>query len=105
MRCPDCNKFVGMDVDNEPEGNGFDIDDEGVLTDSVRIVNVCADCGTELKEANVDLEIDLSAEVAAHRAACHVEGDDHELEVTDETLERTERSEGKGRGTRTFYGV
>lgn len=99
MRCPDCQKFVGMDADSEPEESGdLNVDPENNSVDvSVRITNNCADCGTELKEAEIALEFAVDG-LSAH------DGDGHELEVECE-YDRTERSEGKGRGRRTFYGV
>lgn len=70
MRCPDCNKFTGMDngdpeVQQDPEltfnmrtkkPDGTEIPASFDVTASVRGVRVCADCGTELKELNMDLE-------------------------------------------------
>lgn len=54
MRCPDCNKFVPFD-----EGDVDDIEaeideDTGEVMISGRVVLPCAECGTELKELNVD---------------------------------------------------
>jgi hypothetical protein len=66
MRCPDCNKFVSFDAETEPE---IDVDfDEMTRTinGSVRIVNNCAECSTELKETTFDVDIDLSAEIEDH---------------------------------------
>lgn len=65
MRCPDCNKFVSFDSEQEPELD-LTVDDEGVVTGTARIVNCCEQCGQELKEATLDVEIDLSADFMAH---------------------------------------
>lgn len=65
MRCPDCNKFVGFDTDNEPELD-LNVDDDGVVSGTARIVNCCAECGQELKEAVLDIEIDLTDEFREH---------------------------------------
>lgn len=62
MRCPDCSKMVSLDF-GDPEIEDFscsvELDDEGnlvaELSASARIVRSCADCGTELKEATLDL--------------------------------------------------
>lgn len=98
MRCPDCNKFVSMDSDVDPEAEDPEIDAaSNSATASVRIVNACADCGTELKDATLELEFTLDD------ADKHDE-EGHELEGEIE-CDRTSRSTGKGRGTRTFYGV
>ena len=113
MRCPDCNKFVGMDDSNEPEVEDVDVDDEGCVTAEVRIANCCSECGTELKEAQFSLEGQVP--LATFRG--HVCPDEKPeegveasesmplLEADEETSERTSRTEGKGRGTRTYYGV
>jgi hypothetical protein len=101
MRCPDCNKFVGMDTDNEPEmdESGFD-EEEGKGTITVRIANACAECSQELKEANFELEFDLSDDFEEAKR----DDPDAELEWSFDCT-RQERTEGKGRGLRTFYGV
>jgi hypothetical protein len=105
MRCPDCNKFVGLEmqepeVDGDPEVSKPE-DGEVGITLEVRIVRACDQCGTELKEANFTLE--AGAEMPPeHR------GEGHELEATAD-VEGTERSDGKpgtpGRYRRSFYGV
>jgi phage FluMu protein Com len=57
MRCPDCNKFVPYD---EPEVEGDEPDITGsTVSGQVRIVLKCADCGNELKEANLDYEVEI----------------------------------------------
>lgn len=66
MRCPDCNKFVAFDTDTDPEVNSQDVDADGVVEVEVRIVNTCAECGTELKEATLNVTIDLAQEIAVH---------------------------------------
>jgi hypothetical protein len=68
MRCPDCSKFVSFDTEQDPEID-VSVDDEGVVTGNVRIVNTCAECSTELKEATMDLEADLSDQIVEHRDA------------------------------------
>lgn len=60
-RCSDCNKFVSqedgdVDVQNE-DASGSQI------TVEVRIVQVCEDCGTDLKEATLSIERNLEDEV------------------------------------------
>ena len=110
MRCPDCNKFVSFDTDNDPEVDSVDYQ-SGEVTASVRIVNVCAECGTEMKEATLELSEDVSDVVDEHVRACHelnAEGEDisgHEITADEGSAERTMRTEGSGRYTKTFYGV
>lgn len=101
MRCGSCNKFVSFDSNTEPETEDFKVDDDGNVTGTVRIVNTCADCGEELKEASLDVEEEPLPDVKSHLD----EEKEHELELEVDSSERTERSEGKGRGTRTFYGA
>ncbi|MFA5936724.1 MAG: hypothetical protein WC822_02485 [Candidatus Paceibacterota bacterium] len=98
MRCPDCNKFVGNDQ-QDPEVDDITIDADGHINVTVRIVNACDQCGTELTEAVLELEDDIAELVEHHK------GEGHELEIEDDNAERTERCEGKGRGRRTFYGA
>ncbi len=108
-RCPDCNTFVPLDAEADPEVDSEAVDDEGVVTCSVRIANACGNCGTELTETQFDLECDLSNEVRVHREVEHAavlakdEPPGLEVEVAESC--RTSRSEGKGRGLRTFYGA
>jgi RecJ-like exonuclease len=108
MRCPDCNKFVSFDTDTEPEVDDLEVDESGRVTGTVRIVNTCAECGAELKEATFDLEIDLVNECEDH---VNEEGKDspHSLEVESDSAERTEREDGKpgtpARYRRHYYGA
>lgn len=91
MRCPDCNKFVSFDAEVEPEVQESFDPRTGVVSIDVRIVNACAECGAELKEASFQFE----AETA-------LRGPGLELEVE---ATRAERGEGKGRYRKQFYGV
>ena len=84
MRCPDCSKFVSFE-EQDPEVDGLEISEDGQITGSVRIVNGCAECSTELTESNFD--IDVSIEVPKGH-----EGEGHELEIEDDGCERTSRS-------------
>jgi hypothetical protein len=67
VRCDQCSKFVSFDTDREPEDLSLDVTDDGSVSGSVRIVNACADCGQDLTEANLEVEMDLSGEVEEHR--------------------------------------
>jgi len=99
MRCPDCNKFVGLDSDSDPEVDNLEIDDEGRITGSVLITNNCIECGTGLADAQLD--IDVQAEVAEH-----VSKDNCSLSVDEkDSPSRETKSDGKGRYTRTYYGA
>jgi hypothetical protein len=65
-RCPDCNKFVSTDLDSEVEVNDCSIEQmdngKGLLTCSVHLQKICADCGSVLssKDEDIEIEIDLS---------------------------------------------
>lgn len=61
MRCPDCNKFVPYDepeieVNGDPDISDCEQDGGGIITGNVRVVLKCADCGNELKDAELDFE-------------------------------------------------
>ena len=108
MRCPDCNKFVAFD-ENEPEVESLEVDEDGNVIASVRIVNACADCGTELKEATLEMESNIGNEALNKH-----QGKGHELKIEERGSERTQRSgyfkKGQfvaafGRYAKTFYGA
>src|SRR3990167_8079224 len=102
-RCPECNKFVGIEL-AEPEVDSLEAEipdeacpEEGMLTGEVRLVKACAECSAELEEANLDIEEEFTIK---HEEGCKGEG------LTAEgDLSPSDSTEGKGRGTRTFYGV
>jgi hypothetical protein len=86
---------------NDPELDGdLSIDEEGTVTGQVRIVRVCAECGTELKEATLDLE----QSVDIPDTHVNKEGEDlHTLEVEEDGCEGIE--EGGGRYAKSYYGA
>jgi len=87
MRCNDCNKFVSFDSDVEPE---ISVDVSGtIVSGDARIVNNCADCGTELKECSFDINEEIPG-ADAHEC-------DGELSVEVEGAGRTDRMEDKTR--------
>lgn len=68
-RCPDCNKFVGLEA-AEPEPDQVEIQSASPVNQEtgeqsievggqVRLVLNCSDCGTEMAEANPDVEADF----------------------------------------------
>lgn len=108
MRCPDCNKFVGFE-ENDPEIENLEVNEDGQVNASVRIVNSCAECSNELKEATFDLEWEPPDGVFDGHA-----GEGHELNVEENSSERTSRSgyfkkgvfvPAYGRYAKTFYGA
>lgn len=102
MRCPDCNKFVSFE-DGEPEVESIDVDDAGGVTASVRVVDTCAECSTELREYTFELEGEPAFE----------DGKDHDehggMEIEHDDPERTERMSGDAktpfRYRKRFIGV
>jgi len=66
-RCPDCNKFVSLDLDQDNVEIEFQgIEDQGngkaTMTLSVHLAKVCSECGTEIsaKDQDIDVEVDLA---------------------------------------------
>ena len=71
MRCPDCNKFTGLE-NGDPEVQNSEANySEGcfTLTFSVRGTRLCADCWGELKSLDMDIEetVDLG-EMESYKA-------------------------------------
>lgn len=54
MRCPGCEKFVSLEM-GDPEVQDSNVDTDGTVTITVRIVRTCADCGEEMKEATLEM--------------------------------------------------
>lgn len=103
-RCPDCNKFVGNEQ-ADPELNlevSLNEDKSATVTGDVRMVLTCADCSTELAEANSDVEVELEHIDIA-------EGTEHDVEIESESAESTDRYDGKpntpSRYRRHYYGA
>jgi hypothetical protein len=71
-RCPDCNKFVSLET-GDPEVTSVDVSGNEVTVE-VRLVRNCADCGGEMKEANVGGEATIPDDVFEEHA-----GEGHEL--------------------------
>lgn len=111
-RCNDCNKFCGIDSEQEAEIN-LDVSDEGEVTGDFQIANCCADCGTEVATASFDVTVSATDLKDGAGQSLDVflaglsdaEKDEIEIEIENEESERTSRTEGKGRGTKTFYGA
>jgi len=99
MRCPDCNKFVSFEA-AEPE---MDVNiNNGEIVGTVQITLNCAECGLGLKGYTFDVSEQL--ELPDHK--CKIEGKEEDPEYDTEGLdvENADRTEGKGRWMKTFYG-
>ncbi len=116
MRCPDCNKFVSMEV-SDPEVDTLEVDTDGTVNITVRIVRTCAECGTELKEATLEFstqdytqivedhikefhperpkvpEGEGEVEVEAPEGEEKVYADEVELDISEEGVEALEETE------------
>lgn len=113
-RCGDCNKFVSLE-EQDPEVESVDYDG-GEVRATVRIVNECAECGTELRESTLEMSTEAPDGWDDHDPdQLKANGKDaeecarHEITVEEESYERTSRQDGKpgtpSRFRKTFYGA
>ncbi len=98
IRCPNCEKFASLETAEEPEIQGEEIqgdeDDGYFITGEVRIVRVCQDCGEELKEANLEFEMECPPGFSE-------DGWEYELDST--VTERADTVNSKGRPIKPRY--
>ena len=100
MRCPSCNKFVPFDTEVDPEEEDEpSIDDNNHFHASYTRTLTCEECGDDLKSALIEIDEDLS-----DIPDCSTE-EGHAWDFDKVSVSPSTRYEGKGRGTRTFYGV
>ena len=100
-RCPDCQKFVSLEM-SDPEVESCEIDIDGVITATVRIVRVCTECGNEMKEATLEMEYTPNEDEV--KIVEEHQGDAHELTVEDGyEVENLEQS--GGRYAKSFFGA
>lgn len=64
MRCESCSKMVSYDTDLDPEEVEAPNMDGGTFTVSYRRALGCAVCGAELKDTTIEVEVDLSDQLA-----------------------------------------
>lgn len=113
MRCPDCNKFVSYD---EPQAEVQSVEADGnTIRASVRVVLNCAECGTELKDAEIEGEAESGHECKKtaewekreKKGVPTLEVEDDGEPTADSRLQTTDRH-GKPikshRYMKTFYG-
>ena len=106
MRCPDCNKFVSMRCRSQSwKASWSSIPEIGTILGTVRIERTCAECGTLLKEGQLEMEGELVGEDAAMMAAhlkLHEKGVAQGVfEVHDVGLDAIEEGSRK----KSFYGA
>ncbi len=103
-RCPDCNKFVSLNCEEEPEIEEIELtenDDSISFTTSARIVNTCEDCGTEMKEANLDFEGEFDFDFKSYKELTNYSFDKFAVDV--DNSDRTDN--GGGRYAKRMFGL
>jgi uncharacterized CHY-type Zn-finger protein len=95
MRCPDCSKFVSFG-EGEVEINDVSVNDDEV-TGTVRIMLPCGDCGTELKDAEIDFYIQIEHECAEGTKPMDEDFSDERYEIESENADFTERMQDTDR--------
>lgn len=107
MRCPSCNKFAALEM-QEPEVNDVtltadneDLDSATVEYD-VRIVRNSECCGDEMKEATFSDSVDVPGGIVAKMKEVVAENKDAEFDVTYGSADTIE--EGGGRYAKSYYG-
>lgn len=116
MKCPNCPQFTSKDTDNDPEQIACDADEDGSVTAEVRVVNTCAECGTELEEYTFNMEsVDsFKAEIEEHYEKEHPGEDGRGVYAEGDSWRRTDETQGvdrhgrpitKSRYRNRYYGV
>jgi hypothetical protein len=120
MRCDSCQKFVSYDTDVEPEVVSEPQVDGNEVTFEIRRVLGCSECSQELKEATLEITVDLPDECECKPEEVE-EGEDEQppepqweveegsLEVSNTERAQTHDRHGKpikrSRYQRYYYGV
>lgn len=78
-RCPDCSKFVSLEI-QEPEVSSLEIAEDGNINADVRVYLTCADCGTEMKEYTFNID-EIPDEVFSHIEEHNEAGEEYSLEI------------------------
>ena len=97
-RCESCCRFVSLEH-GEPEVESIDIDDNGQVEMEVRMARLCAECGEEIREA--ELGLILQADIPDE----YIDANKYTVTIDEPMLDMDERTEGKGRYMKTFFGV
>lgn len=101
-RCESCGKLASLTFPEEVEIGDEEFDQEtGHYSFTARIVRSSECCGYELKEATLEVEGDVNLE-AVYADDPSLRDEDLEMEIEAECSDRTE---GKGRGMKTFFVV
>lgn len=107
-RCPDCSKFVSLETTAEMNGE-VSVAEDGQITADIRLIRNCADCSTELKDTNLDLEGKVETEEPCKDGTEHSWELDEEGEPEPYDRAQTTDKNGKpiksSRYIKTFIGV
>lgn len=98
MRCDQCGRYVAFDSEVEPEVDvtiEYDEKKNVLVQGSVRIVNQCAECGSEMTEATFDVDEVI---LLSHEKGCKT--DEDEPEYDEPTAERFDDYVPPGRPAR-----
>ena len=103
-RCPDCNRFVGIEM-SDPEIDSSEVNDN-TIEGTVHLTKTCSECSMELAEAYPEFEIDIQEHVPeGEKDGEHDMQEDCEWSIESEEAENSEKSEGSGRYMKMFYGA
>jgi hypothetical protein len=105
-RCPDCNKFVSLEM-GDPEVESIEVDLDGVVSGDVRLTLICSECGNELSEATISFEDGPVDNIENHISKKHAdeENKEFELEVEETGIVSTDRyntTDRKGKPIKSF---
>lgn len=107
MRCNSCNKFVGYndpEVEEAQQAEVEGVEENGTIvftvTGSINVRLTCVECSDTLKESEVEYER-TTEPVKVPEGFKYVEGS---ASWSDNGPSEATKTEGKGRGTKTFYG-
>lgn len=67
--CPTCKKFTSIDASTDLDPADIEIDDAGVVTGTIRMVNCCSECGEEVRETVFDVELAVN-DYKVHLETC-----------------------------------
>jgi hypothetical protein len=105
MKCPSCNKFCGLEM-QEPEVNNVEFDaadlDSITLSVEVRILRNSECCGDEIKEYTFNTDADLDDELVEKMKALRATDPDVDFEASEGQVEALEES--GGRYSKSYFG-
>lgn len=109
-RCPSCEKFVSLEFAEIEEPEASDETSDGTLAVQVRLVRTCAECGDEMKTAELEIELDFTDAIQAHMDEKHPEidtnADDYTpTEVVGINMNTEQIEESGGRYAKSYFGA